>query len=386
VRKAFIYVHKRDRKMRRLSEDRMTARERIEAAVNHEEPDRVPIFDLVQHIPLIEHCTGEKATTENGLDLLCRTIGEHLDVTRGISPPAEEQLLEMDDGFVYRQEWWTRWQVRRPFDDVDGALAFIRRNIEEIRGSRETEMWTFAGKANVWGGSSQTPREQFLDLQKKVGDNTVLFPAESPVGLDTAFYRTGLELFSYAYQDDPELISEWLDALNQHEIKRVHATADRFLSPVALVYSDLANKNKTLFSPAFLRKEFFPRLRRLVDAWHEHGIKVIYHSDGNLWEVLDDFVAAGVDGINPLEPLCGMDVCEVKKAYPSLTLMGGIDATALLAYGTMDDVRRAVRRAIDCAAPGGGLILGSSTEIHPACRLENILTMWDTILTYGRYR
>ena len=371
--------------MRKLPKDRMTARERVEAVLNHEKPDRIPIFDLIQHLPLIEHCTGEKVTLENGLDLLCRTIGDHLDLTRGISAPAKEQMLVMDDGFVYRQEWWTRWQVKRPFEEVGGTLEFIRRNIEEIRESHDTEIWTFAGKADVWGESNRTPQEQFLALQEKVGDNTVLFPTESPVGLDTAYYRTGLELFSYAYQDDPELVSEWLGALNEHEIKRVHATADVSLSPVALVYADIANKNKTLFSPAFLRKELFPRLKRLVDAWHEHGIKVIYHSDGDLWEVLDDFVAAGVDGINPLEPLCGMDVCDVKKAYPKLILMGGIDATSLLAYGTPEDVRHAVRRAIDSAASRGGLILGSSTEIHPACRLENVLAMWDTILTYGRY-
>lgn len=371
--------------MRTLPEDRMTARERIEAVLNHEEPDRVPIFDLIQHIPLIEHCTGERVTSENGLDLVCRTIGAHLDLTRGISPPSEEGVLVMDDGFVYRQEWWTRWQVKRPFGDVQGALAFIRRNIEEIRSSHATEIWTFSGKADVWGASQRTPRERFIALQEKVGGNTVLFPTESPVGLDTAYYRTGLELFSYAYQDDPELVSTWLDALNEHEIQRVHATADRSLSPVALVYADIANKNRTLFSPAFLRQEFFPRLKRLVDAWHDHGIKVIYHSDGDLWEVLDDFVAAGVDGINPLEPLCRMDVCEVKKAYPDWILMGGMDATSLLAYGTPEDVKRAVRRAIDGAAPGGGLILGSSTEIHPACRLENVVTMWDAILRYGRY-
>jgi hypothetical protein len=297
----------------------------------------------------------------------------------------EEGELVMEDGFVYRQEWWTRWQVKRPFEDTEGALAFIRRNLEEIQSSHATEIWTFAGKADVWGASARTPRQQFLELQEKVGANTVLFPTESPVGLDTAYYRTGLELFSYAYQDDPDLVSAWLDALNQHEIKRVHATADRSLSPVALVYADIANKNKTLFSPDFLRQEFFPRLKRLVDAWHEHGVKVIYHSDGDLWEVLDDFVAAGIDGLNPLEPLCYMDICEVKKAYPNWVLMGGIDATSLLAYGNPEEVRRAVQRAIDDAAPGGGLILGSSTEIHPGCQLENILAMWDEILTYGRY-
>lgn len=77
--------------MRKLPRDTMTARQRVEATLRGELPDRVPIFDLIQHVPLIEHVTGEKITPANGLDLLCRTIGERLDITRGIAPPAEER-------------------------------------------------------------------------------------------------------------------------------------------------------------------------------------------------------------------------------------------------------------------------------------------------------
>lgn len=363
----------------------MSARERIQATLDGRLPDRVPIFDLIQNIPLIEHVTGKTLTPANGLELLCRTIGERLDITRGISPPAQAATIRNPDGFVYKQEWWTTWLVERPFRDVQGLLEYIRRNIDELYGRRPGDMWTFAGKGNVWGESNQSPREQFLRLQEKVGENTVLFPNESPVGLDTAHIRAGLTLFSYAYAEDPELVSAWLEALNWAEIQRVHETADAELSPVALVYADQADKKQTLFSPAFLRREFFPRLRKLVEAWHSHGIKVIFHSDGNLWSVLDDFRAAGIDGLNPLEPLCGMYAGGVRKSFPDWILMGGIDATRLLPLGSPEEVRESVRTTIREAGAAGRLWLGSSTEIHPAVPVGNALAMWETIEEQGYY-
>lgn len=371
--------------MRTLSRDTMTARERVEACLDGRLPDRVPIFDMIQNVPLIEHVTGEKLTPENGLDLLCRTIGERLDITRGISAPAEEKIIRHADGFVYKQEWWTTWLIERPFDDVHGALEHIRRNIDEIHRREPGEMWSFAGRANVWGNSTRTPREQFLELQAKTGENTVLFPFESPVGLDTAHIRLGLEMFSYAYAEDPELVSNWLEALNWNEVQRVHETADATLSPVALVYADQADKNQLMFSPAFLRREFFPRLRKLVDAWHAHGIKVIFHSDGNLWRVLDDFKHAGIDGLNPLEPLSKMYAGDVRARYPDWVLMGGVDASQLLPFGTQEDVRHAVRRTIGDAGSNGRLWIGSSTEIHPAIPAENVLAMWDEVERSGYY-
>ncbi|MEK7405657.1 MAG: uroporphyrinogen decarboxylase family protein [Acidobacteriota bacterium] len=371
--------------MRKLPRDTMTARQRIEATLRGELPDRAPIFDLIQHIPLIEHVTGEKVTPANGLDLLCRTIGERLDITRGIAAPAEERIVRHDDGFVYKQEWWTTWLIGRPFHDARGLLGYIRRNIDEIRDRRPGDMWTYAGRGNVWGHDARSPRDQFLELQEKAGENTVLFPNESPVGLDTAHIRAGLELFCYAYAEDTELVSNWLEALNWAEIQRVHETADAELSPVALVYADMADKNQLLFSPAFLRREFFPRLKRLVDAWHAHSVKVIFHSDGNLWQVLEDLRAAGVDGLNPLEPLSRMYAGDVRQAHPDWILMGGIDASQLLPFASEAEVRAAVRRTIAEAGPRGRLWIGSSTEIHPAVKLENALAMWEEVERFGYY-
>jgi hypothetical protein len=371
--------------MRKLARDRMTARQRIDCTLRGEIPDRVPVFDLIQHIPLIEYVTGEKLTLQNGLDLLCKTIGERLDITRGIAAPAEEKTIRHEDGFVYKQEWWTTWLIERPFHDAAGLLDYIPRNVEELHNRKFGDMFTFAGKSNVWGASSKSPREQFLELQEKVGENTVVFPNESPVGLDTARVRAGLDLFAYAYAENPQLVSDWLEALNWAEIQRVHETADPALSPVALVYSDIAGTAELMFSPTFLRQEFFPRLVRLTAAWHEHGIKVIYHSDGNLWAVLDDFRRAGIDGINPLEPLSSMYAGDIHKAYPNWILMGGIDVSQLIPFGAEAEVRATVRKTIADAAETGRLWIGSTTEIHPAAKLENVLAMWDEIEKCGYY-
>jgi len=355
----------------------MTARERVEAALRFEPTDRVPLFDIIQHLDLVERATGQEPTPENGLELVCETIAANLDATRGVAGPAVPRTWQDGEGFCYRGEWWTAWIIARPFRDVAEALAYVRRAIALLESLEKDVVYAFYGPANVTTGEKAfDSRGEFLALRERLR-GAVLFHTESPVGLDTAFHRLDLEMFCYAYAEDPGLISHWLEVLNQHEVARVRMLQKaQEMSPVALVYADIADSKSTIFSPAFLRKELMPRLERLVSAWHDHGVKVIYHSDGNLWEVLDDLVAAGIDGLNPLEPLSGMDAAKVRERHPNLVLCGGIDASQLLPYGTPEQVRAEVNRLLR-ATGGSGYLLGSSTEIHPACALENVLAMWQ---------
>jgi uroporphyrinogen decarboxylase len=355
----------------------MTARERVEAALSFEPVDRVPLYDLIQHPELLEHCTGRAPTVENSLELLCETIAAGLDATRGVAGFGRSGSWRDEEGFLYEGEWWTSWIVERPFREVTEALAFVRSAIDRLDSLPTEAVYTFFGPGNVTTGAEPyDSRDRFLALRERLG-GAVLFHMESPVGLDTAFHRLGLDTFCYAYAEDPGLLSEWLEALNRHEVARVRALQGALeMSPAALVYSDIADSKATIFSPAFLRKELMPRLERLVAAWHEQGVRVIFHSDGNLWDVLDDLVATGIDGLNPLEPLSRMDAVQVRARYPKLVLAGGIDASQLLCYGTPAQVRLEVERVLD-ATQGRGILLGSSTEIHPACALGNVLAMWE---------
>jgi uroporphyrinogen decarboxylase len=106
----------------------------------------------------------------------------------------------------------------------------------------------------------------------------------------------------------------------------------------------------------------------------------MFHSDGNINPLLGGLVDAGIDGLNPLEVVANMDAPAIHRAHPHLFMAGGIDTSQLLPMGSPDDVRAAVRRALD--GSGGRLMVGSSSELHEGVPLKNFLAMRDAVLSY----
>jgi uroporphyrinogen decarboxylase len=105
---------------------------------------------------------------------------------------------------------------------------------------------------------------------------------------------------------------------------------------------------------------------------------VLFHSDGNLNPVLEDLVEAGIDGLNPIEVLAGMDIADVHHRHPHLFMAGGIDVSHLLPSGSPRAVKDAVKRAIDAAE--GRIMIGSTTELNNEVPLENFLALRDAVL------
>jgi hypothetical protein len=357
----------------------MTKRERVERAMALQETDRVPIYDLLRHDGAFERFSGEKlppladdpATAKVLARIVGRAVDGLLDMTRGVGfGPVVEKDRTDDLGFVHHDSpaGKTSWIARRPFDDEPGAIEFVKR-------------WTLKVRENARGVAAhpaetrEKHRRWFLDVQATIGD-TVNLLAVQGVGLDDVRHLLGLELFAYVEADEPGLIAEFMEAMTACNIATVHAIADRQLSPAVLTFGDIACKGRLLHSPEWLRREFFPRLARLNAAWHEHGFKCLFHSDGQLMEVMDDLVAAGIDGLNPIETVAGMDLAEVKRNYGhKLFLTGGIDMSQLLARGSPEEVREVCRQAIRDASPG--YFLGSTTELDNSARLENVVVMHE---------
>jgi uroporphyrinogen decarboxylase len=174
--------------------------------------------------------------------------------------------------------------------------------------------------------------------------------------------------------------------LNANAARICHAAARERLAPLFFIGDDIAYKNGLLFSPKFLRETFLPCLRACCEPLNNVGIKVIYHSDGNLMDIVDDLVEAGIAGLNPIETIAGMDLGVLKKRYGRrLILVGGMDCSQLLPLGTVGEIRAAVKKAMHLAAPHGGLFIGSSSEIVPATPLENVLAFYEACRNYGRY-
>jgi len=179
-----------------------------------------------------------------------------------------------------------------------------------------------------------------------------------------------------------------------HDLARVATDFDMAAVDMALlvgvdvivVPGDLAGEKTTLMSPQHYREYIKPYQRELVDYVHGRGVKIVKHSDGNIWPILDDLLEVGFDGIHPIQPQC-MDIGEVKRHLAGKAcILGNIDCRDLLPSGTEEEVIRCVQETIEKAAPGGGYIISSSNSIHPGCRPENYVAMVEAAHKYGAYQ
>ena len=351
--------------------DRISKRERVERTLGLQPVDRVALHDQLSFNPGVIASYTDKAIQgfDYTYDDICTVIRATLDACFPPVAPRGTQRITDGDGFVIQQNDWTSWTVSRPFHDVEGARAYL------LHKTRELEEAPFDA-----GRERQAHAQRMWDLQQRIGE-TVIIDYSIEVGFCSCWSRLGLDLFIYLYDQDAQVITDHIERRLEHQLRRLHAIADRALAPVVLIAEDFATKQGPIFSPAFLRRELFPRVRRLTDAWHEHGIKVLYHSDGNWKLVIPDLVACGVDGFYCLEPSVGMDVVELKKAWPRHVWAGGVDGVDLMERGRPEEVRAEVRRHIQetDALQAGGLLVGTSSEVNPPIKPENYRAMVEAV-------
>ncbi len=195
----------------------------------------------------------------------------------------------------------------------------------------------------------------------------------------------GMENFLMDMIEHPRLVHELIEITLSYDLpvtrKLVEAGVD-----VVIFGDDYADKNNPMMSPRHFKEFILPGLKRAVDNAHAAGAYVIKHTDGNIMPILDMIVETGIDGLNPLEPVAGMDIARIKKKYGNrIAIIGNIDCGEILSSASPDEVRRVTRETIQAAAPGGGFCLSSSNSIHSSVRPENYLAMVETWREWGRY-
>ena len=341
---------------------------RILASLNHEEGDRVPIWDFLDNRGIVDHICPGWTDYNAAMVKVYHTLG--IDLCRGYGAA----YAEADDGQAHEANGIVQskvtgrsnWVVNYPIQTLDDLKNYQTEppNVDWIR--------------NDWINWLRGEISRF--------EPCTMYVPGGGCGFHDTFGMMGQQFFSYAIYDDPVNVERILEWRTEAGYQFCKAAAEAKLGPIYFIGDDVAYKGATLFSPDFLRRTFIRSLKKCVEPLHAAGIKVVFHSDGYLMEIMDDLLDAGIDGLNPIEPIAGMDIALIKKRYgKNLVLVGNVDCSQVLPLGSVEDVVKATKKCIRDASPGGGHFIGSSSEIVPSTPVENILALYETVKEWGTY-
>ncbi|MFA4016577.1 MAG: hypothetical protein RUDDFDWM_001687 [Candidatus Fervidibacterota bacterium] len=347
------------------------------AALRREEPDRVPLWELVINEPTLT-AFGAKSLEEfvemEDLDGIC--IFEDMRL-RPLESEEQEELvwrgrtIHGGEGKLVVDEWGIVWGMSEfgiPYP-VDGPIK-----------SRDD--------LKRYEPPNPNDEHRLKSLREAVrrfkGKKAIVFLTHD--GFEFPHYlRGGMENLLSDYIEDPYMAHSVAEIVIEYKIRLMQRAIDEG-ADVVVSGDDYATRKGLIMSPRHFREFILPYLKRSIDAAHEKGAYFIKHTDGNIWAIIDDLVEAGIDAIDPLEPIAGMDIGEVKAKYGDrIAVIGNVDCSYLLCYGTVDEVVEAVKETIAKASPGGGHILASSNSIHPAVKPELYKAMVEAAKEYGRY-
>lgn len=141
-----------------------------------------------------------------------------------------------------------------------------------------------------------------------------------------------------------------------------------------------------MINPKDHRELIIPAYKKILHEINKVGKYAIFHSDGYTEPYFDGLIEAGFKGVESLEPMAGMNLKYLKETYgDKLCLIGNIDVSYLLPFGTTDEVSQSVKKCIKDAGEGGGYILSPCTDITNSCKLKNIFTMISAAKKFGKY-
>ena len=371
----------------------MTSRERVRKALNHQQPDRIPVdnggfvsgMHEVAYKKLLEYLEFEdEITLTDAVQRLAKVNDKVLD-RLGV----DTRYLHVNgpSGWEYREDaegrWEDEWRVVRKrcgfyCDSVVHPLA--NASLEDIK------EFTFPNPNDParYEGLKQKAKTLYENTEYALVGGTIM-ALYCP-----AWDLRGYEQFMYDTAAEPELANYLLDKIMDWNMAFYNNYLNEIGDYIELLWigDDWGSQSGPLINPVEFRKNVVPRFKKLIDFIHSKTkAKVAYHSCGSVYWAMQDFIDMGVDILQPLQPNAfDMDDSErIKRNFgDKLSFHGGTDNQGLF-HGEKQLIIEDVKKRIRYFAPGGGYIFSSGHNIQANCPPENILAIFDTARQYGSY-
>jgi len=224
---------------------------------------------------------------------------------------------------------------------------------------------------------------KFHTVQQYLPDNMQIVAMSGKI-FTLTWMLMGFENFGLNLAANPEFVEKVLQQVAEIQYRALSEIVK--IPNVAAVWAvdDLAFKTGPMISPKMFRRYIFPWYERFGQICRENGLYFFFHSDGVMWQLIDDLIRVGIDALHPIDPTC-MDIVEVKKKYGDrLTLIGNV-SNELLQNGTPAQVAERTKELIKTMAPGGGYCLSSGNSVPDWAQFENYKAMIEATRKYGTY-
>lgn len=338
--------------------------QRLRAALLGGQPDRVPLFELGIARSIKEKYIGRPINSlRDEIDFAIHAgydyikLSPIIDMNPGKAIPKEgERITEMADHSADRS-----WHA---------SGSGIITNWEEFENFR-------------WPQPDEIKFTWFEEAHHILPENMKIVAQYGDI-FTWVWDFMGFETFSFALIDNPDLIKAMFDKIGSIVYYLFEKMAD-YDKVGALFYSDDIAINTGLFvAPNVYEQYLFPWMKKIGDLCQHHDYPFIYHTDGNIWQVLEDIKSCGVNAIHPIEPQA-MDIKKLKQKYGKLfCLIGNVDVD-LLSRGSREQVVDRVKYLLREIAPGGGYCLGSGNSVPEYVSPENFAAMVETVRELGMY-
>jgi hypothetical protein len=384
----------------------MDFKERVLIALNHEEPDRVPVLGLIDQA-LSNQILGKQpadvgsmlgnAELRSGIkdimnstwpEIMYNAFADYMEAAIKLGFDAansiysQMQVIEEPEfklGLALHDVWGRAWDLR--VDENGNTVANYVRGL--CTTEKEWDAWVERNKP-LYDELIKNGREHHKKLAESYGDRILPIGFTGPGIFENTWQPIGFENFcKYVYQK-PDFVKKVIAFQTDVYMKYLDAMME---SDVEVVQGgdDLGQKTGPLMRPELIEKLLGDSYRRVSEAVHRQGKKLLWHSCGNIYAFLSKFVEWGFDGLVTLEPTAGMELGKVREQVGhKLVLVGNLDVSYLLVRGTKEEVEDAVKKSIKDVAKGGGYILSPSTA-HVSVDPMRLKWMIDAAHKYGKY-
>lgn len=372
----------------------MSHRERVLAALRHEQTDRVPIDFGGTYTTTIYYAVYERLKQHLGLQhetsiyskirrlaIPHESVLERFDVdTRFLGLGAYEGDQKDLDEDNYYDEWGTTWRKAEDghYLYVDGPF-FGHRKPDTAELDRPA--WPDPDNPGYYRGLAERAEK----LRRETDCAIIL---NLPIGVihQGQFLRGFGDWLKDLYKNK-DFSASLADMIAERWIKVAENALDVVGANIDIVFfgDDVGSQIGPLFSPDAYRELIKPRHARMIAAIKAKAdVKVLYHTCGSVSQFIDDFIDIGIDAINPVQITAkDMEPEMLKRRFGErIAFWGGINTQEVLPFGKPDAVRAEVRRMIDCLGESGGFVLNSVHNIQNDVPVENIVALFDEACAY----